>query len=120
MADEIRLIGLRATGHHGVFAHERTNGQEFVVDLVVGTEFAAASSSDLLARTVDYGMLAGLVHTQITGEPVQLIETLAENIATAVLRHENVKYVEVSVHKPHAPISVPFEDVIVWIRRERT
>lgn len=117
--DEIIITGLRATGRHGVFAHERSSGQEFIVDLVVGTDISAAASSDALARTVDYGALAVIAHENITGEPVQLIETLAEQIATACLRHDHVEYVEVTVHKPQAPISVPFDDVMVRIRRER-
>lgn len=117
--DEIIITGLRGVGHHGVFAHERANGQEFVVDLVIGTDMSSAASTDALSRTVDYGALAVIAHEKITGEPVQLIETLAEQIATACLRNEHVSYVEVTVHKPQAPISVPFDDVAVRIRREQ-
>lgn len=119
MSDQIIITGLRAVGHHGVFAHERTHGQEFIVDLVVGTDVSTAAHTDALSRTVDYGTLAVIVHEQITGEPVQLIETLAEQIATACLRHDGVDVVEVTVHKPQAPISVPFDDVAVRIRRTR-
>ena len=117
--DRIVLRGIRGIGHHGVFAHERRDGQEFVVDVVVETDTRAAAVTDDLAQTVDYGTLAGQVHDLITGAPVDLLETLAARIADVVLGHERVEAVEVTVHKPAAPIAVPFGDVEVSIRRVR-
>ena len=71
----------------------------------------AAAGSDDLADTVDYGQVADAVHALIVGEPVDLIETLAERIAAACLAFPGVERVKVTVHKPHAPIEVPFDDV---------
>jgi len=117
--DHVTLRGLSVRGHHGVFEHEREDGQLFVVDLVLGLDTAPAAASDDLTRTVHYGVVAEEVAAIIAGEPVDLIETLAERIAATCLGHEVVQEVEVTVHKPEAPITVPFDDVTVTITRRR-
>ena len=117
--DVITLTGLRAIGYHGVFDFERREGQEFAVDLVVGLDMRPAARSDDVADTVDYGSLASDVVAIITGEPLNLIEALAERIADAVLRHPLVQVVTVTVHKPSAPIPTEFGDVTVTLTRER-
>ena len=117
--DRIELVGLRGRGRHGVFAHERENGQTFVVDLALTLDLAAAARSDDLADTVDYGSLATDVVAIVEGEPVQLIETLADRIARRCLADSRVHEVEVTVHKPEAPVTVPFHDVIVTLKRSR-
>lgn len=120
MIDRIEITGIRGTGYHGVFPEERRDGQEFRVDLVLFVDMTVAIMSDDLADTVDYGQLATDVHAVITGDPVDLIETLAQRIALVCLEREKVLSVEVAVHKPSAPITVPFDDVIVRITRGRT
>ncbi|GAB3989831.1 dihydroneopterin aldolase [Nocardioides marmoraquaticus] len=117
--DVLRVRGLRFTGHHGVFAHERRDGQEFVVDLALDVDSARAAASDDLADTVDYGALTDQVRAVVEGEPVDLIETLADRIAQACLRPEGVARVEVTVHKPHAPVQARFDDVSLTITRSR-
>lgn len=119
MGDQILLSGIRGVGHHGVFEHERRDGQDFIVDVALEVDLRRSASSDDLADTVDYGTVASDVHALITGEPYDLIETLAEEIATACLRHRAVECVTVTVHKPQAPITVPFDDVAVRITRSR-
>lgn len=119
LLDRVALRGLRARGHHGVFPRERVDGQTFVVDLVLGVDTRPAAETDDLTRTAHYGEVAEEVAAVVRGEPVNLIETLAQRIADACLKHEAVQEVEVTVHKPDAPISVPFEDVAVTIRRGR-
>jgi 7,8-dihydroneopterin aldolase/epimerase/oxygenase len=119
MADQIRIRGIRGIGHHGVFAHERADGQEFSVDVCLDVRTSTAADSDDLADTVDYGQVATAVHALVVGEPVDLIETLAERIASACLAFAGVERVAVTVHKPHAPIEVPFDDVELTIVRER-
>ncbi|WNI16068.1 dihydroneopterin aldolase [Actinacidiphila sp. ITFR-21] len=117
--DRVTLRGLRVRGHHGVFRHERENGQTFVVDLALGLDTRPAAAGDDLSRTVHYGVLAEQVAAVVAGEPVDLIETLAQRIADTCLGHERVEEVEVTVHKPNAPITVPFDDVTVTITRRR-
>jgi dihydroneopterin aldolase len=115
--DEIRLTGLRASGHHGVLDHERENGQEFLIDVTVRLPLAPAAAEDELDRTVHYGVLAEAVVAAVERDPVDLIETVAERVADVALSFDAVREVEVTVHKPHAPIAVPFEDVSVTITR---
>jgi 7,8-dihydroneopterin aldolase/epimerase/oxygenase len=117
--DRVTLRGLSVRGHHGVFRHERENGQIFVVDLVLGLDTAPAAAGDDLGRTVHYGVVAEEVAAVVAGDPVDLIETLAQRIADTCLGHGVVQEVEVTVHKPDAPITVPFDDVTVTITRRR-
>ena len=117
MTDRIELLGLRARGFHGVLEHERRDGQDFVVDVGLDVDIAAAAASDDLAQTVDYGTLAESIAAVVSGDPVDLIETLAQRIADVCLRDARVRAVDVAVHKPSAPVTVPVEDVIVRIRR---
>jgi dihydroneopterin aldolase len=117
--DRIALSGLRVRGHHGVFDHERHDGQEFVLDLVLEVDLAPAGVSDDLADTVDYGALAQTAAAVVAGPPRQLIEAVAAEVADRVLADPRVAAVEVTLHKPQAPITVPFDDVAVVVRRER-
>ncbi|MFI7439201.1 dihydroneopterin aldolase [Nonomuraea indica] len=118
-ADRIALKGLRARGRHGVLPAERELGQEFVVDATLFLDTAPAAATDDLTRTVHYGELAEALVKVVEGEPVQLVETLAQRLADVCLAYEPVLAVEVSVHKPAAPIPLPFDDVIVTIERSR-
>lgn len=117
LADEIALTGIRAFGHHGVFDHERREGQEFVVDATLFVDTARAAASDDVLHTVHYGEVAERIVSIVAGEPVDLIETLAARIAGELLADRRVRMVAVTVHKPRAPITVPFSDVSVTIRR---
>ncbi|MFF3671053.1 dihydroneopterin aldolase [Microtetraspora malaysiensis] len=118
--DSVRLVGLRARGRHGVLPAERELGQEFVVDATLFLDTAPAAAGDDLTKTVDYGALAVRLVETVEGEPVDLIETLAERLAAVCLSYDLVEEAEVSVHKPAAPIPLPFDDVVVTIRRGRS
>lgn len=117
--DRITLTGVEATGWHGVFEHERRDGQPFIVDAVLYTDIREAAATDDLSKTANYGDVAEQITALIGGEPFDLIETLAERIAAAVLDRFEVSAVEITVHKPKAPIKVPFGDVTINIYRER-
>lgn len=117
MPDRIELVGLRVRGRHGVLAAERETGQDFVVDAVLDCDVRPAAVSDDLTMTVDYAGLAARLADIVAGEPVDLIETLAERLAAACLEHPLVSSVELTVHKPQAPVGLPFEDVRVRVRR---
>jgi dihydroneopterin aldolase len=118
-SDTIALRGLRGFGRHGVLDSERRLGQPFLVDLVLTLDTAAAAGSDDLTDTVDYAAVAREVLAVVEGEPVALIERLAQQVADVVLTHARVGAVEVTVHKPSAPLAVPFDDIAVTIRRTR-
>jgi len=117
--DSIVLTGLRVRANHGVFDFERADGQDFVVDVTAWLDLSAAAAGDDLGATVHYGELAEEVVAAVERDPVDLIETVAERVAATVLAHEPVDAVEVTVHKPQAPIAVPFADVAVRIVRGR-
>jgi 7,8-dihydroneopterin aldolase/epimerase/oxygenase len=117
--DRIVLTGLRAKGYHGVFDFERVGGQDFVVDVALEVDLAPAAHSDAVADTVHDGELAQRLVEVIAGEPVNLIETLAERLAGVCLADARVAAATVTVHKPQAPIPHDFADVAVTLRRVR-
>jgi dihydroneopterin aldolase len=117
VADEITLTGLRVFGRHGVYEDERRVGQDFVIDLSLRLDTRPAAASDDVADTVHYGELAQQVAQIVGGEPVDLLETLADRIARHVLADDRVDVVRVTVHKPDAPIPLSFADVAVTIER---
>ena len=119
MSDRISLHGLRVRGHHGVFDFERRDGQDFVVDVELELDLAKAAAGDDIADTVHYGELAGRLAEVVAGEPVNLIETLAERLVAVCLADARVAAATVTVHKPQAPISHEFADVAVTVRRVR-
>lgn len=118
VSDVIRIEGIEAFGYHGVFPQEKREGQTFLVDVDIETSFDEAIAHDDVAYTVDYGVVAERVAEIIEGEPADLIETVCDRIVTMVLSLERVKATRVTIHKPQAPISVPFAGVSVSRRRE--
>jgi dihydroneopterin aldolase len=117
MTDRITLSGLRVRGFHGVLPEEKRDGQDFLVDAVLHLDTRAAAASDALADTVDYGALAGALAKVVSEERYDLLETLAGRLAAVCLAHPLVFEVELTVHKPSAPISFAFDDVSVTVVR---
>ncbi|MFT4085606.1 MAG: dihydroneopterin aldolase [Gordonia sp. (in: high G+C Gram-positive bacteria)] len=120
MADRIELRGLRVRGNHGVFEHEKRDGQEFVVDVTLWLDLRPAALSDDLADTVDYGALAQLAHDVVAGPSLDLIESVGARIADQIMLDDRISACEVTVHKPSAPIPLTFDDVAVVTRRSAT
>ncbi|HYB36209.1 MAG TPA: dihydroneopterin aldolase [Mycobacterium sp.] len=119
MADRIELRGLTVRGRHGIYDHERSDGQDFVVDITVWIDLVDAAASDDLSDTYDYGVLAQRAADIVGGPARNLIETVAGEIADDVMNDKRVHAVEVVVHKPQAPIRQTFGDVAVVARRSR-
>jgi dihydroneopterin aldolase len=119
MADRIELRGLAVRGNHGVFDHERRDGQDFFVDITLWIDLVDAAASDDLSDTYDYGVLAQRAAEIVGGQARNLIETVAAEIADDVMTDERVHAVEVTVNKPHAPIPLTFANVAVVARRSR-
>lgn len=119
MSDVIRLTGLRVRGRHGVYDFERANGQDFVVDVALELDLTTAGRSDEVTDTVHYGELADALVAIVGGEPVNLLETLAQRLVEACLADVRVAAATVTVHKPQAPIPHAFADVSVTLRRVR-
>lgn len=120
MIDELSIDGIECFAHHGVFDHERRDGQIFRIDLVLGVDTRAAAASDDLADTVDYGGLVDRVVAAVESDPVDLIEKLVQRVADVVLLDRRVEWTRVTVHKPDAPIQATFADVRLTITRRRT
>jgi len=118
VSDELSVLGLECFGYHGVFEHEKREGQTFVVDLTLCVDTAPAGASDDLHDTVDYGSLAMAVKAAVEHDPVDLIETLAQRIADVCLLDSRVQWTRVTVHKPDAPIDATFRDVALTITRD--
>ncbi len=120
MSDQILLTGIHGFGYHGLFEHERSNGQDFYVDLALDVNLEMASRSDSIQDTINYGEIIDLVVTEITSNPVSLIERLAGRIAERILNsHMRVNSVTVTVHKPQAPVAASMKDIAVKITRTR-
>jgi dihydroneopterin aldolase len=118
MSDQINITGIKAFGYHGVLPHEAIEGQEFIVDLLINLDLHAASRSDELTDTVNYADLAQIVHENIVGERVQLIERLAGRIADEIkATYPQILSISVTVHKPHAPVTLDFTDISLTISR---
>jgi len=117
--DELSVTGIECHAHHGVFEHERREGQVFVIDLTLGVDTRPAASSDDLHDTVDYGSLVAQVKSSVERDPVDLIETLAQRIAGVCLSDARVEWARVTVHKPDAPIEATFSDVTLTITRRQ-
>ncbi len=119
MTDRIVLQGISARGFHGLLDFEKVDGQDFVVDVTLEVDLRRAGRSDDLSHTVNYAEVAADIVALITGPSLDLIESLADQIAVAALRRPLVQAVEVTVHKPQAPVGVPFGDVLVFVQRHR-
>jgi dihydroneopterin aldolase len=119
VSDLIEIFGLCGLGRHGVFPAERSVGQQFIVDVALSVDTRRAAATDSLSDTVDYGALGEAIVAIVEGEPVDLIETLAQAVADLCLVQPLVASVTVRVHKPEAPLRVPFDDVVVTITRTR-
>lgn len=118
-SDRLSIRGLRAFGHHGVLPSERRDGQEFVADVTLGLDTRPAAARDDLSHTVDYAALTDRLSSAISSEPVDLIETLAARLAELCLAEQRVAWVEVTIHKPAAPVHATVDDVSVTIHRSR-
>jgi dihydroneopterin aldolase len=119
VTDRIVLRGLRVRGHHGVLPHERANGQEFLVDITIWLDLDKAGATDQLVDTVDYAAMARQAASIVGGEPRDLLEAVAGEVAEELMLDKRLHAVEVTIHKPQAPIPLTFDDVAVTIRRSR-
>lgn len=120
MADRIELTGLECFGYHGVFDEEKRTGQPFIVDITCWLNFAEAAADDDLTKTINYAELAEVAAEVVEGPARDLIETVATDVANAAMRRfEELYAVEVTIHKPNAPIPRTFGDVAVVARRSR-
>jgi len=118
-SDKMEVTGIEIWAHHGVFEHERRDGQRFVIDVAWWLDTTLPARTDNLESTVDYGEVAQLIVAEAQSSPVDLIETLARRLQQALLARFPMDCVQITVHKPQAPIGVEFADVCLTSRAER-
>ena len=115
--DTIILKGIRFHGHHGVPEAERQVGGHYEVDATLGCPLAKPGRTDDLADTIDYAEVVTRIIEIGTQQSFQLIEALAEKIATVVLEQFAVDTVHLTVKKLHPPIEQPIDYFAVEIFR---
>lgn len=120
MPDTIFVHGLVLHAHHGVSEDERRVGQQFLIDLTLELDLAAAGKSDKLAHTVSYAEVAELTGNTFCGSRFRLIEAAASAVADAILeRFPRITKLTITVHKPRAPVRAVFSDLGVTLTRSR-
>jgi dihydroneopterin aldolase len=118
MSDKISIKGIKGYGYHGVFDFEKRDGQDFFVDLEIDINLQGASKSDLLTDSVDYSLLTAIAKEAIEKLQFDLIERLAGFIADTIKENfPRVEKIEVTVHKPSAPVQESVTDIAVTIVR---
>jgi 7,8-dihydroneopterin aldolase/epimerase/oxygenase len=121
MSDTIFVNGLVIHAHHGVMEHESAVGQRFIIDLELTIDLDDASRTDRLANTVSYAAIVDTATKVFSARRYRLVEAAAGAVADAIFADfPRVAALQVTVHKPHAPISAIFADVGVTLRRSRT
>lgn len=118
--DTITIEGIEVWANHGVMPHEADLGQRYIIDVAIHLDLRDAIASDDLADTVDYGALSALVVHAFGAPRTRLVESVAGRLADEVLDHdERITAVDLVVHKPSAPLTVPVRDVTIRLHRER-
>ncbi len=99
--DRIKIEGMEFRGRHGCKAAERELGQPFVVDVSMYFDVSPAGKSDDIHKTVNYANVFESVRSIVEGEPVALIEALAEHIGEELFaKFELIQKLRIVVHKP--------------------
>ena len=119
MNDVIHLSGLEVFAHHGVFEHEKENGQRFVVDADIEWDGSPAAVSDNLADTLDYQAVAVAIRDAVARDPVDLLEALAQRVLKAIFAFEKVEAVNLTIHKPDVEMTVDIAGVSITFYRKR-
>ncbi len=120
IVDKIFVNQMEFYGYHGVFPEENRLGQRFVVDLIIETDLSAAGKSDQLDDSINYGELYAVCKEVVEGEQYNLVEAIAEQIASRMLtQFSNVQTCTVKVFKPDPPIPGHYKSVAVEIKRGR-
>ena len=120
MTDRIFIKGLTLHAYHGVMPHEAKVGQSFSIDMLLDIDLSTAARSDKVADTVSYDKVVDCAKAAFSAQRFRLIEAAAGSVANAVLAEfPRVHSIQVTIHKPHAPIAAIFSDVGVSLTRKR-
>lgn len=120
MIGRIHLTNMAFYGYHGHHPSENTQGQRFLVDLVLSLDIAEAAANDRLSATIDYGKVYEVCRKIVENDRVKLLETLCQRIIDAILgEFGRVTRVEITIKKPSAPIPGVLDYVAVEATGER-
>jgi 7,8-dihydroneopterin aldolase/epimerase/oxygenase len=117
--DKIRLKNIVFYAHHGFYKAERELGQKFEIDIEVECNLAESAKSDDLSKTVDYSKIYQIARITFENYKFKLIETVAEKIASEILKTENISNVNIKVRKPHVPMNGLLDFVEIEIDRTK-
>lgn len=117
--DCIKIRRLEVFAYHGCEEEEKINGQIFYVDADLYSDIRTPGISDNLNETVDYSKVCDYIHRFMKENRFDLIEAAAEQVTRGLLKEfPKIREIELTIHKPSAPISLPFDDVSVTVRRK--
>lgn len=118
--DKIYVTGMEFWGYHGVFQEENKLGQRFKADVTLQVPLKKAGETDNLEYSVNYADIYEACKKVIEGNPVKLVETLAEKIAADILgQFSSVQSCTVKIIKPDPPIPGHYQFVAIEITRDR-
>lgn len=117
--DRIEVRGLRVHGHHGVYDHERADGQPFVLDIVLDVDSQISARTDDIADTIDYAGLVRRIAEMVRSTRFNLLEALGAHIADDLLTIRRVAAVRVSITKPEVDLGEDVDGVTVTVFRMR-
>lgn len=118
--DEIKIEGLSFTANHGVYDFETKNGQTFIVDAILYTDFKTCSKSDEISDAVNYGEICQFIYEYLTEHTFHLLETAAELVSMELLlSFPTLQGVKLELKKPEAPVDLKFDSISVVVERFR-
>jgi dihydroneopterin aldolase len=117
--DIIKLTNMVFYAHHGYYEAERELGQRFELDIEVECDLQTAAKSDELEGTIDYRKIYSIAKDAFENYKFKLLETVAERIASEILKSFTVRAVVIRVRKPHVPLKGFLDHIEIEIRRTR-
>ncbi|CAM3747258.1 dihydroneopterin aldolase [Rheinheimera salexigens] len=86
----------------GVYEWEKNIQQRLLIDLELSTDIRIAAANDDIRQALDYAIIAERIKQFVTAKPIELIETVAEQVANLLLTEFATLSVKVTVCKPDA------------------
>lgn len=119
MTGKVILEGLEFHAYHGVYAHERSSGNKFEVDVVVETEIGDSAFHDNLAGTINYEDIYAVVKSEME-KPSKLLERVGHSIAEKILNSfPGSISVQINISKFNPPIGGVCRKAAVTISKKR-
>ncbi len=100
--DKVFIQGLSIQTTIGFFEWEKQIKQTLVIDLELGWDIKPAAQNDELAKTLDYASISVDIEKFANENPVDLLETLAERLATFLMKSYKITWLKLRIGKPNA------------------